>query len=1704
MNTRLASLFFRSSCFCCALFLGLLGLLLPVQVSAYAPKAQSKPIPSSPSSGATLSFTFSNLPRAATNIKVSVDLYGDYNSSSENADVTIDGQLMTRVRCGFRVSASHCGGAGECNTSVSSTSKNHKVFTVSKTRANDGTITVVVKNSRGVDYSRCRNRSGSNKVVVSISYGTADFRVEALSVNSTAPRGGPQTVRYRICNRGDSTATAATRIYYSTNSTWGAGDTTLSTLTARTIAANSCYPSSTGTATQTVTIPTVATHNATRYIIAYTDYNNAVNETNETINCSGSTLCNTKFASFRVLRPDLTVSAASVTPIGTVAVGSKVTVKYTLRNRASQFTTDFRVRFYYCPTNNSTTGCVSLGTQSLTNNFNYNQSISFTSPSLTLPRQLSSGTRYIRVFADDAGAITEESESTASNNRWASFSARPDLDVPSVRVSTSGTIGSGSTVRVSYSIRNRYVPFTTNFKVQFFYCTARNTTSCTSIQTVSFSRDFKIETYATFGLRKLPANVVPGTGYIRVFVDSAFNINETTGANNNNWGSFTVNGKPDLQVDTVLLSSTSAARGGPITVHYRVCNKGKTRTSTYFYLRFYYSIDKSWTTGDTYLGRQIKVNGLDAGKCIPSATGVSSTSVTIPTAASYNSTRHIIVYADPPTSRIPEISDAINCSLSSKCNTRYVPFRVRRPDLAVTSATVNTSGTIRAGSNVTVTYKLKNLASQFTTNFRVRFYLCPTNNSTTGCLSLATQSLSSNFAYNQERTFISPSLKMPTSITSGTNYIRVFANDAQNFTEESTSNNNRWAPFNVNGRPDLTVNSVTVTTPAGTVGSGTSVTVRYTIKNNFVRVTTNFKVQFFYCSGRNTSSCTSITTLDNATNLNAGQTAAFQGKRALPSSVLSGTGYIRVFVDSTNLVKNEVSETNNNNWGAFSVNGKPELQVDALTLSPASQVRGGTLTARYRICNKGRARTSTVFYTRFYYSINSIWTTGDTYLNRQITMPALNAGQCTPSATGSSSTTVVVPAVAGLNSTRYIFAYVDPPISRVPEVSESINCALTSRCNTRYASFRVSLAGRDLQVSFLKATSSSGIPGAKTTLSYRLFNAGTLTATNFKTRLYLSKDRVFSPGDTYLAVERVTASLGAGASLPSATTNYSATVTIPTSTALGAYYILAVVDWDKKVAEINENNNTNSVPYTVNKEKKPDLIAFSVKPQVVKALAGTSIKIDYEVRNGGTADVSGYAVRMYYSADTKVDSGDSVLTSFTRAKLIATGKHTGTRTVTVPTTAAAKGYILMFVDPANSIKNEVSENNNVSSSAFQVLVDKDKDGVPNDVDCNDNDKTMYPAYKGKAAATEVCDGKDNNCDKTKDNQPGSTKPLERNCTSTCGTGKETCQAGTYKGCTAPATCEPGVEPKPEVVTEPTPEVTTEPTVDAGTTDTQPGEQPAPDTTGNCYTQSCPANQICVQGTCVADPCQGVNCPTGEFCRSGQCVKACDCLKCPTNETCVDGQCQSNPCAGSQCSGGQICDANTGNCINNPCATVKCGVKRVCVAGKCVDDPCNNIKCLSGQSCRNGQCYGTSCPGQEQTAETTTEPTAETTTEPTAETTTEPTTEPTADAGVSDASDAGATDTNTTDTTASDDPAKADETTTDTPGSTDTTSTTEAITTDQVGTADKGSGNDSSKTGDVIGPPEGGCNCSVNGKPLPLFLMLALLGLLVLTRRRRKA
>ena len=144
--------------------------------------------------------------------------------------------------------------------------------------------------------------------------------------------------------------------------------------------------------------------------------------------------------------------------------------------------------------------------------------------------------------------------------------------------------------------------------------------------------------------------------------------------------------------------------------------------------------------------------------------------------------------------------------------------------------------------------------------------------------------------------------------------------------------------------------------------------------------------------------------------------------------------------------------------------------------------------------------------------------------------------------------------------------------------------------------------------------------------------------------------------------------------------------------------------------------------------------------------------------------------------------------------------------------------------------------------------------------------------------------------------------------------------------------------------------------------------------------SCPPDKICNKdGYCVDNPCIGVTCPTGQHCENGVCVDPCanvtcgpgwvceegDCVEdncygrgCDDpRDICLDGACVHDPCQNVSCSDGEFC--RSGRCVKS-CADVECPPDQGCRDGRCVADPCAGVTCGLGDTCEDGKCVTDRC------------------------------------------------------------------------------------------------------------------------------------------------
>jgi subtilase family serine protease len=191
------------------------------------------------------------------------------------------------------------------------------------------------------------------------------------------------------------------------------------------------------------------------------------------------------------------------------------------------------------------------------------------------------------------------------------------------------------------------------------------------------------------------------------------------------------------------------------------------------------------------------------------------------------------------------------------------------------------------------------------------------------------------------------------------------------------------------------------------------------------------------------------------------------------------------------------------------------------------------------------------------------------------------------------------------------------------------------------------------------------------------------------TGFYLSTNTLLDQSDLFLG-QRPAPQLAAGASDSAPTT-----LTIPAGTATGTYFVVAVADFDKAIAETQEANNTKPSGAV---RIGPDLLVTALTAPAAAAAGGTLAVTDATANQGGGNAVSS-TTSFYLSANATLDASDIVLGSRTVPALAPGTTDSASTPLTVPPgTAAGLWYVIAKAD-ASSVVAETQELNNVKFSA---------------------------------------------------------------------------------------------------------------------------------------------------------------------------------------------------------------------------------------------------------------------------------------------------------------------------------------------------------------------------------------------------------------------
>ena len=343
----------------------------------------------------------------------------------------------------------------------------------------------------------------------------------------------------------------------------------------------------------------------------------------------------------------------------------------------------------------------------------------------------------------------------------------------------------------------------------------------------------------------------------------------------------------------------------------------------------------------------------------------------------------------------------------------------------------------------------------------------------------------------------------------------------------------------VAGPPDLWVSTVTLIPTAPVLAPGTTFQLSDTTRNDGTGASATSTTRYYL--GLNLAKDAGDSMIGTRT---VPGLAAFTGNSGtvtvtIPSTLPLGIYYVVACADDLNTVV-ETDEGNNCKAAGPVTVARPDLVVTTAVPSPPAPIQapGTTFSVSDTVRNSGTG-TSGASTTRYYLSLDGVKNAGDILLTGTRTVPGLAAG-----ATSAGLVTVTIPSTTPLNTFSLLVCADD--LNTVAESNEGNNCIVAS-------SGTVTVTRPDLAEITVTMTPTSPVrtPGTTFSVTDTTQNFGAASGAS-TTRYYLSLDVMKNAGDTLLTGSRSVPGLATFV-----TSSGTVTVTIPSTTPLNTYFLLA-------------------------------------------------------------------------------------------------------------------------------------------------------------------------------------------------------------------------------------------------------------------------------------------------------------------------------------------------------------------------------------------------------------------------------------------------------------------------------------------------------------------------------------------------------------------
>lgn len=325
----------------------------------------------------------------------------------------------------------------------------------------------------------------------------------------------------------------------------------------------------------------------------------------------------------------------------------------------------------------------------------------------------------------------------------------------------------------------------------------------------------------------------------------------------------------------------------------------------------------------------------------------------------------------------------------------------------------------------------------------------------------------------------------------------------------------------------------------------------------------------------------------------------------------------------------------------------------------------------YNQSNKGNIANPVNSVTEFYWSDDTIIDTSDKLL-KSLTEASLQSNS-----NRNRSTSITYP--RPIDTTHYFILYKLDANDSQNEISENNNIGYYHVIFPNYPDLSILPDNDTIQVNnFQKAIS----------IPYQMLNSGNENSDSSSIGFYWSSDSILSSSDLLLNSDSLL-SINIRDTLSSLDS-----ISIPTSSNNGYHYIIYKADYQDKILEHDETNNTSFK--TVELNVFSDHTAGNFGDTLNAFLTSSTLSFYYKWYNWGErASLLNSKTEFYWSTDSLLDNSDVLLNSLLESSIGINDSVTSAHTISYPTPLDTINYFIIYKLDADDNEIEINETNNI-------------------------------------------------------------------------------------------------------------------------------------------------------------------------------------------------------------------------------------------------------------------------------------------------------------------------------------------------------------------------------------------------------------------------